>query len=134
MNQKSLPIGYWLKRTDSLLTEGINAIQAEFGINRVQWQIIHTIAENPPLEFKALAEVMKPFADENQLVGYLDTLKEMGTLTGHETLYLTEKGQRLHTECLHKQKEFREKAMLGVSNEEYEVTLSTLEKIVKNLS
>ncbi|MPR32847.1 MarR family winged helix-turn-helix transcriptional regulator [Salmonirosea aquatica] len=134
MSQKRLPIGYWLKRTDTLLTEGIDAVQAEFGLNRTQWQILHTIAENPALEKEALAEVMKPFVSENQLVAYLDILIERGTVTGQERFYLTEKGQQLHAECLDKQKEFREKAMLGVSKEAYEQTLSTLEKIVENLS
>ena len=133
ISPKRLPIGYWLKRTDTLLTEGINAIQAEFGIDRSQWQLMNTIAETLFIEKKALIEVMKPFLNEAQIGTELDKLVEMGIVSGPERLCLTEKGQQLHAVCLYKQKEFREKAMLGISKEEYEQTLSTLEKIVKNL-
>ncbi len=34
MKLKDLPIGYWIKQADNLLTQGINKIQAEFDFSR----------------------------------------------------------------------------------------------------
>ena len=36
-----LPIGYWLKRVDALLTTAIDQAQAEHGVSRTQWQVLN---------------------------------------------------------------------------------------------
>ncbi|MCC7525161.1 MAG: hypothetical protein IT250_10080 [Chitinophagaceae bacterium] len=36
MEKQNLPIGYYLKKVDQLLTAGINAIHAEFDISRAK--------------------------------------------------------------------------------------------------
>jgi hypothetical protein len=45
MNDKKLPIGYYVKLVDQLFTERINAVQAEFDLTRVTWQILNFISE-----------------------------------------------------------------------------------------
>jgi len=41
--KNKLPIGYYLKKTDNLLTEGINNIHKEFNLTRTDWQILNSI-------------------------------------------------------------------------------------------
>ncbi len=47
MKDEKLPIGYWLKKADILLTEGIDKIQLQFGITKTGWQTLNTIAQPP---------------------------------------------------------------------------------------
>lgn len=46
MQTKNLPIGYWIKQADQMLTKGIDEIQLLFNITRTDWQIINSINEN----------------------------------------------------------------------------------------
>ncbi len=46
MKSKDLPIGYWMKQADNLLTLGIDKIQAAFGFSRTDWQILNALKES----------------------------------------------------------------------------------------
>jgi hypothetical protein len=39
------PIGYWLKRTDELLTERLGDVFAGDGLTRVHWQVLNVPAQ-----------------------------------------------------------------------------------------
>ena len=42
MQAKKLPIGYFIKQADYLLTKGINEIQSSLGLTRTDWQILNS--------------------------------------------------------------------------------------------
>lgn len=42
----NLPIGYWLKHTDEMLTKHINDVQTANGVSRSQWQVLNAIHES----------------------------------------------------------------------------------------
>ena len=46
MTEKNLPIGYWLKQVDKLITEQIDQAQAVHGVYRTEWQILNLLREN----------------------------------------------------------------------------------------
>jgi hypothetical protein len=41
MQQKQLPIGYYLKLVDNCLTKAIDKVQPQFGLNRVELQVLN---------------------------------------------------------------------------------------------
>lgn len=133
MQNNKLPIGYYLKKIDNLLTKGINRIHGEFAINRTQWQIIHSIYENDGISREQIAATLKEFADSETLANATSDLINRGLVRESTTFTLTEKGKELHKQCFEKQKEFRQKAMRNISEEEYLTTISTLEKMIDNL-
>jgi DNA-binding MarR family transcriptional regulator len=133
MQNTKAPIGYWIKQADNLLTNKIDAIQAEFGLNRTAWQILNSIQENENLNKHALIELMRPFVAVEKINKALADFISNDLITLNDNVALTEKGQELFKQCLEKQKEFRLITMKDISPEDYQTTLETLQKIVNNI-
>jgi len=68
----NLPIGYWLKRVDNLLTEQIDRVQAVNGITRSEWQFLNLLSE------EGLLESMRAFVDAHRLDAIIVALIECG--------------------------------------------------------
>ena len=135
MLSKELPIGYWIKQADELLTKGINVIHSSFDLDRTEWQVLHSINEKGQINKIELTAFIKPFADQDTLNTIIKKFEEAEVLQEKgETLTLTGKGIELHRTCFERQKVFRQKAMAGVSESQYQETVSTLRKIVENLN
>lgn len=132
--ENKLPIGYYLKMADNLLTEGIHNIHQETGITRTDWQILNSINENNNLDVKSITKLLSVFADNATIAAAITNLHERGIILLGNKLSLTERGKSLYENCLQKQKQFRQIAMQNISEEEYENTLACLEKIIENLS
>jgi hypothetical protein len=66
MQSKELPIGYWIKQTDLLLTKGIDDIQSSFGMTRTDWQILNAVSEKAFVNRVDLINLILPFADTNR--------------------------------------------------------------------
>ena len=129
------PIGYWIKQADELLTKRINEIHFSAGLTRTDWQVLNSINGIGQITRNKLLTDIKPFADENSLNTIIAKLKDEGLLVEvTEEFTLTAKGIELHRSCLEKQNTFRQKAMIGISEQQYEETVSTLQKIVANIS
>lgn len=128
-----LPIGYYLKNADRLLTEGINHIHREMGITRTDWQILNSIHENDKIDLQKIAELLTAFADKETISNAISALEKRHLIVGNQFLSLTEEGKKLFETCLQKQKAFRQKSMEGLTQEEYVQTISFLEKLIDNL-
>jgi hypothetical protein len=135
MKDKKLPIGYYVKQVDKLLTEKINAVQSQFGLTRTSWQILNSIHAQDTMKREELVNFMlqltgKETVDEILLKFTWDGIVNIEK----ENLFsLTDKGKNLFKDCSEKQNEFRRKSMKHVSEEDYQTTISTLEQIIKNL-
>lgn len=132
--QSKLPIGYYLKKTDNLLTEGINQVHKALGITRTDWQILNSINENVQLDRRELGNLISEFASEGAINEAISVLIDRHLIQDSGYFSLTDKGRDLYQTCLQKQKEFRQKAMKDISEQEYFQTIATLEKIIHNLS
>jgi DNA-binding MarR family transcriptional regulator len=135
MQQKKLPIGYYLKLADNYLTKGIDEIQSEFGLNRIEWQVLNSIFEKPEILKGEILELMKPLADnqsvENIFTKFIDKNQvEMK----NNMLTLATEGKDLHKSCFDRQQEFRKKALTDISEADYQITISTLQKLIANIS
>ncbi len=135
MKNDKLPIGYYLKKADNLLTEGINKILIELEIDRLKWQLLHSINQNRNNDKSEVVSILKEFAGEKVISAAIDDLIKRGLVVSANgtNLALSQKGEELHTRCLQRQKEFRQKATENVTQEEYIHTIETLEKIIGNL-
>jgi DNA-binding MarR family transcriptional regulator len=131
--KSKLPIGYFLKKVDNLLTEGINHIHKEFDINRTQWQILNAIHENIEIGRQQIVGTLSEFVNDEVINSAITNLINRGLINEDSNLKLTEKGAITFKNCLQKQKDFRLKAMNNISEQEYLQTITTLEKIIDNL-
>ncbi|MBN1984895.1 MAG: winged helix-turn-helix transcriptional regulator [Prolixibacteraceae bacterium] len=134
-NKTKLPVGYWIKQADRLLTGKIDEIQSAFGLTRTGWQLLNSINENSPAKRNALINLMLPFSDKDNTIQVLAEFNrnQITAISNREEITLTEKGKQLFTACFEKQKQFRQKAMQNISEQEYQTTLATLQKIITNI-
>jgi DNA-binding MarR family transcriptional regulator len=134
MQQKRLPIGYYLKLADNYLTKGIDEIQSQHSLNRIEWQILNSIYEKPSILKQEIFEIMKPLADSQFVETVLAKFSSKSFIeTINDTLTLTTAGQKLHKACFDTQQEFRKKAVIGISEIDYQTTISTLQKMIDNI-
>jgi hypothetical protein len=137
LNEQNLPIGYWIKKADNLLTHCINQIHQQADLTRVGWQLLHTVNKHQQISTAELTTTLKPFASKS----VVDTL--VANFADRNLLYIEEgsdnnislsiKGKQFFEDCLQKQQEIRDNAMEGISEEDYRTTLLTLQMIVSNL-
>ena len=132
--EKKLPLGYYLKKADNLLTEGINDIHKEHGIDRTQWQILNSLNENDSIDRNKIIDVLITFADKETISNTIEKMINSELIKEDGQLKLTEKGTDVFNTCFQKQKGFRHKSMNNLSEQEYLQTITTLEKISANLT
>ena len=133
-----LPIGYWLKRADQLITERIDEVQRVNGLNRSEWQILHTLEESSSASTQQLIELLQPFRTQEEVVSILQQLNERGLIQfedsdGTRQCRLTSQGKSLHETAFSQQQKIRRQAVAGIRPEDYETTIRVLQQIVGNL-
>jgi DNA-binding MarR family transcriptional regulator len=94
---------------------------------------MHTIHEHGTIKNSELIEIARPFAGENEVEKILGNFSTEGLITLKDEAKLTDKGKQLYQQCLEKQQQIRQQAMNGISEQEYKITIQTLQKIVANL-
>ena len=140
MTKPERPIGYWLRRADTLLTHQIDKAQAANRVSRVEWQVLNMIGEAGSVSKERIFETMLAFVDAPGVDEIVTRLVGRGWAEQTETsrpgtveFQLTEEGRRWHSVILAMQKEVRRQAMQGISEEEYATVIRVLERIVSNL-
>ncbi|MCB8926010.1 MAG: hypothetical protein H6652_10350 [Ardenticatenaceae bacterium] len=131
-----LPIGYWLKQADKMLTEQINLAQSVHHVSRTDWQILNLLHENGRIHSEQLLVTMRPFIEVDQFEKSINILMERGWIAGEAgrgDLQLTAAGQTQHGHILATQTEVRQRAMQGISQDEYGTVVRVLQQIVENL-
>lgn len=135
-----LPIGYWLKRADNLLTDRINKAQTVNGVSRSDWQVLNMLNEAGSASKEQIFERMRTFVDASSFDEIITRLIGRGWVErsgvshrGKVEFQLTEDGRRQHGIILAVQKELRQRAMRGIGDEEYSTTIRVLKRIVSNL-
>ena len=133
-DRQRLPIGYWLKRADDLLTARIDEAQRENGLARLDWQALNVVRDADGAEPAHVADTLSPFASASEVVGVLDALCRCGLLVekgGH--VRLSASGVETYNRALASQKAVREGAFAGVERSDYETTMNVLRRLVENL-
>ena len=81
-----------------------------------------------------MIDAINEFTDVVKAKNLFEVLNKKGFFSGATYPVLTEEGRKLHAQSLAMQKEFREVVTRGISREEYEQTIITLDKMIRNLS
>lgn len=137
-NRPFLPIGYWLKKPDELLTTRINEAQEANGLSRTEWQILNVLSETSSATKSEIIEALRPFGDERTLGSPIESLIDRGLVekdgTEANKLRLTAQGKTLHASAHEVQAKVRHRAIQGISEADFVTTVKVLQQIVSNLS
>lgn len=134
------PIGYWLKLVDSLISEQFATSLEEHGVTRRQWQLLNLLGGKAHTS-EELMSSLAPFFDEVSPEGepaspaeHLAELLESGWVAQDGDSYsLTERGHISLGRLTELVEGMRERSSAGVTDEQYETTIATLQRMATNL-
>ncbi len=134
------PIGYWLKLVDSLISEQFATSLEEHGVTRRQWQLLNLLGAKPHTS-EELMSALAPFFDEVSPEGepaspaeHLTELLESGWVAQEgESYALTDRGKISLERLTELVEGMRERSSAGVTEEQYETTIATLQRMATNL-
>lgn len=136
----NLPIGYWLKEVDRLLTMQIDQLQQVNGVTRTSWQLLNLLQEQGAATQAHLAATLRPFAAAERIDALLSTLVAQGWVAPTAAIdhaapcyQLTPVGQQQHAAILATQQTVRSQLMQGISTAEYATVVRVLQQMVANL-
>jgi len=66
-NKSQLPIGYWLKRADEVITKHINRVLSDYHLTRFHWQVLNMVHEAGIITKAQVFEAMRTFVDAAEL-------------------------------------------------------------------
>ncbi|MEU5258516.1 MarR family winged helix-turn-helix transcriptional regulator [Amycolatopsis sp. NPDC021455] len=125
------PLGWWLRHLHELLESSMAQVLETESLTRRHWQVLNTIA----LGARTPEEVdtaMAPFViAEGPMAPKVADLRARGWVA--EDGALTADGREAHARVEARIKEFRAKAIDGISDDDYRTTLRTLERCAANL-
>jgi aminoglycoside 6'-N-acetyltransferase len=129
-----LPIGYWIRKADELLTARTDAVQQTNGLTRLGWQALNLIQEAAAPSRDEVAKTLRPFGDAAAVDQTLQGLVEQGLvrLSGG-LLEPTAEGAKLHQRALESQRTVRHRAVEGIDGADYATTVRVLQRLVRNL-
>lgn len=135
-----LPIGYWLKHADETITKHVNEVLNDHGLTRFHWQLLHFVHESDSATKAQAFAPMQTFVDTNGFEALIRDFEARGWMTQHahgtngETgLALTEQGTTGHRAIFALQRAIRQRAMQGISEDDYAIVIRVLQQIVANL-
>ena len=130
------PIGYWLKLVDRMIDERFASTLEEHGVTRRQWQLL-TVLSRGGATVDQLDTAVAPFlssVDNESSTEHLGELIESGWVTSTETGFqITDRGLTAYTRLAEVVEANREIATEGISTEEYNTMVATLERVARNL-
>jgi DNA-binding MarR family transcriptional regulator len=142
------PIGYWLKRLDSLIERRFTAVLGDAGVSRRRWQILNTIRTAGPAPRTEVHAALSDFGTARELDDLVDGLVERGWVdearesddpapseaeAEARVLGLTDAGARAHDRIRTEVERFRSQAMRGIDGHDYDRVIDTLRRMVANL-
>ncbi|SDC97020.1 hypothetical protein SAMN05660690_3145 [Geodermatophilus telluris] len=131
--QGQRPVGWWVKRLDELLEEGLDAVVGAEGLTRRHWQVLQSVVDGP-VERAGLRAALAPFAGPAEVDGAVADLTGRGWLrddAGRPAV--TDDGRAAHARLAAAVGAFRRSVAEGLSEEEYARTVAGLARMVANL-
>jgi DNA-binding MarR family transcriptional regulator len=130
------PIGFWLKLVDRMIDERFASTIEEHGVTRRQWQLLTVLSRNEA-SVEQLDAAVAPFlssADNESSAEHLGELIESGWVDASGATYrITERGMTAYSRLAEVIAANREIATEGISSEDYDTMVSTLERVARNL-
>ena len=126
------PIGWWVRRLDSLLEQAVDAVTEAEGLSRRHWQVLHTLATGTGHEADVAAALADSPGDVEVVVSDLVGRGWVARL-GAGRVALTADGGRAHDRVSRAVERVRRHAADGLSRNEYERTILVLSRMVANV-
>ncbi len=136
---KQLPIGYWLKHADEVITAHVNQALSDNGLTRFHWQVLNTVHDAGTVTTAQVFDPLQSFVDAAGLDAIIADFVRRGWLiatTGADsttTLSLTPGGAAGFETIFNIQRGVRQRAMQGISPDDYQTVIRVLQRIVSNL-
>lgn len=131
---EKLPIGWYLKEADSLITQFTNSAFESFGLNRFHWQVLKNIAAHGKISKELYYHQVSRFLTMAELDEIMETLHTRNWICHTNDLYsFTDTGKQEYAAIEALQLKCREKIMEGITEEEYLNAINFLEKMIRNL-
>ncbi|GGO62868.1 MarR family winged helix-turn-helix transcriptional regulator [Nonomuraea cavernae] len=128
-------IGSRLKRLDQLIEDTFEAVFAEAGVSRRQWQALNVISRGPTGESE-LHLALKPFwGSGDTAAGVLTELSARGWIA-HDTAgshTLTPEGRTEHQAISDRVQDIRAQMTHDITPSEYDQLMNVLERMTRNL-
>jgi DNA-binding MarR family transcriptional regulator len=129
------PIGYWLKELDRLIDKQFEFQLSTARLSRWQWQLLNLL-DNGPRSVPELETELQPFIQDTaeDLSDALAGLRTRGWAESKDNIVnLTETGQAQFEIVKATVAGLRQSLMVGISPEEYRVTIDVLARMAANL-
>lgn len=132
--KKKLPIGWYLKEADSLITQYMNASFETIGITRFQWQVMKHIDTHEKISKALYYHQVSRFLTEPELEEILTSLQSRNWIQQEGDMYsFTSTGQTAFANISNTQQENHAKILTGTTTDEYLATINFLETIIRNM-
>ncbi|MDF2846572.1 MAG: MarR family transcriptional regulator [Oerskovia sp.] len=137
------PIGYWLKLVDRLIDQSFDDVFLRTGLTRRHWQVLNMIRDGVS-DATAVDSVLSPFApaagaggSPGQAAGVSAEISDLRTrgwvAQGGSGWEVTVAGQHAYHDLLDAVSITRERLAEGITREQYDRTIATLEQMARNL-
>ena len=137
------PVGYWLKLVDRLIDQSFDDVFGRTGLTRRHWQVLNMIRDGVS-DATTVDSVLSPFASvpgtarpAGQAAAVsteISDLQARGWVTQGGTGWeVTVAGQHAYHDLLDAVSVSREQLAHGISREQYDQTIATLEQMARNL-
>ncbi|MGY1673275.1 hypothetical protein [Geodermatophilus sp. SYSU D00710] len=126
-------VGWWARRLDELLEQGLDGVVAGEGLTRRHWQLLQSVADGP-VPRADLHTALGGFAGPRALDAVLADLAARGWVADDGgTLSLTAEGRTAHGRLAGAVAAFRRRVADGMTAEEYAQVVAGLARMVGNL-
>lgn len=129
-----MPIGWYLREVDSLLTKFVNQAFESHGINRYHWQIMKNIDTHEKICKDLFYHQVHRFVNESEYESlFQELISRNWIVLKDEKYWFTPEGKNGFEEISNLQEVNREAITKGTTEEEYLNTIRFLEKLIVNL-
>ncbi len=136
---KPLPIGYWLKHADEVITAHVNQALSDNGLTRFHWQVLNTVHDAGTMTTAQVFDPLQTFVDATGLDAIIADFVGRGWMItqdqadGTTTLSLTPDGEAGFETIFNIQRGVRQRSMQSITPEDYQTVIRVLQRIVSNL-
>jgi len=129
------PIGWYLKEADQQITSYMNDVFKDLSITRFHWMVIRNIAERGRINTWQFFQEVKNFVTVQEYGEIIQSFVDRGwvVMGAEDTCSLTAAGEEAYKNLAVLQKERAAHMMRGISDDEYKLALSVLNRIIENI-